>query len=220
MLRKTDTGLENLTEEDQCVWLDFIMWFRFRNPDTVSGLDIEGSKHLKDSLDGQPEQYDEIAEAFDPPTLAEWTEKNVPGLIENFGKLHLPKMVRHPLLAENVQSMRWWLCDFSDQKNHILLADRPCIFTTRLDDPDLMIALPIGPWKAFLATKSDRAPRSLIQQRKKEFLVQINERSLRQAHKYIWALDESPRRFILKRLRDFSSPRERKAQGPAGRSVE
>ena len=195
-----DTGLKNLTDEDQSVWLYFVMLFRWRNPDAVSVLDIEGSKRLKASLDEHPEQYDEIAEALDPPTLAEMTEINFPGLIENFGKLHLPQMSLHPIFLEKVGSMRWWLYDFSDQNKHLLLADRPCIFTTRLDDPDLVFALPIGPWKAFLATKSNRASDTLKQQRRKDLLVRINESSMGQAHKYIWALDVSPRRFISNRL--------------------
>ena len=45
-----DTGLKDLTDEDQGVWLYFIMLFQWRNPDAVSVLDIEGSKHLNSPL--------------------------------------------------------------------------------------------------------------------------------------------------------------------------
>ena len=195
-----DTGLENLTEEDRCVWVCFIILLLWRNPDAISYFDTEGSKYLRDSLNENPEEYNQIAEFFDPSTFAEWTDKNFPGYIENFGKLHLPKMVRHRLIEENVGSMRWWLFNFNDQDNHLLLADRPCIFTTGLDDSNLVIALPIGPRKAFMATKSDRTANILKQQRRKDLLVRINESSMRQAQEYIWALDNSPRRFIENRL--------------------
>ena len=39
-----------------------------------------------------------------------------------------------------------WSWDFTQQPNHLLLADRPCIFARGIDDPDLVIALPLGPW--------------------------------------------------------------------------
>ena len=195
-------GLDSLTEEDQVNWLYFVVLFRWRDPDAISTLDIEGTKHLRSSLNEQPDEYNEIAEASDPPTLVEWTAQNFPGLIENFGKLKLPEMARHPVLAEKVQSMRWWLYNFRDQDNHLLIADRPCIFTTGLDDPDLIIILPLGPRKAFMATKNDHTSDILKQQRPKDLLIRINESSLGQAQKYIWALDDSPRRFIANRLRN------------------
>ena len=131
VLRKMEgKGLDDFTEEDCCFWLDFIMLFPWRNPDAISVLDIEGPKHLKASMEEQPEQYDAIAEGSDPPTLAKWTEINFLGLIENFGKLNLPRISKHPDLAKHVESLTWCLVNFSDQNNHLLLADRPLYFFT------------------------------------------------------------------------------------------
>ena len=189
-----------LTEKDCCFWLDFIMLFPWRNPDAISTLNIEGSKHLMASLEEQPEQYDEIAESSDPPTLAEWTKVNYPDYIENFGKMCLPRTSKHPTLAKHVERLTWNLLTFSDQNHHLLLADRPCIFSPNLKHPDLVIALPIGPWKAFIATKNVGTAQYLAQQRQKDLILRINESSLGQAKKYIWAVDASPCRFISNRL--------------------
>lgn len=194
-------GLKDLTEEDHCIWLYFIMLFPWRNPDAISILDIEGPKYLTASLDERPEEYQELAEASDPATLSEWTDINLPGYISNFGKLHLPMLAKHPDLLKNVTSMLWWLYDFSDQDSHLMLADRPCIFTPKLGDRDLLIVLPIGPRRAFMATKSEGIAKTLRQIRPKDLLGGINEMSLKRAKKYIWALDDSPRRFILNRRR-------------------
>ncbi len=86
------------------------------------------------------------------------------------------------------------------QRNHLLFADRPCIFTTGIDDPDLIVALPIGPWKAFMATKTDRVASIIRQQRPQNLLMQINESSLSQAKQRVYARDASPRCFISNRL--------------------
>jgi hypothetical protein len=96
--------------------------------------------------------------------------------------------------------MKWWLWDFAREQNDLLLADQPCIFTAGIDDPDLMIALPLGPRKAFMATKSDHVATIMRRQRPKDLLMRLNESSLNQARARLYARDASPRRFISNRL--------------------
>ena len=84
--------------------------------------------------------------------------------------------------------------------NDLFLADQPCIFTMSIDDADLVIALPIGPRKAFMATKSEHVATIMRRQRPKDLLMRINESSLNQARVRVYARDSSPRRFICNRL--------------------
>ena len=95
--------------------------------------------------------------------------------------------------------MKWWLWDFSGEKNDLLLADHPCIFTKGIDATDLVIALPIGPCKAFMATRTDRVATIMRLQRPKDLLMRMNESSLSQARVRVYACDRSPRRFISNR---------------------
>ena len=205
--KMADTGFTKLTSEDCSAWMDFIMSLRPRTPEFVTRLHAEGSKHLKDSLDERPEEYEAISEPDDPHTLMEWTDRQFPGLIENFGTMSLPSFIRNPEIRKKMSGMKWWLWDFKGQKNHLLLADRPCIFTTGIDDPDLVIALPIGPWKAFMATKTERIASIMRQQRLKDLLMRMNESSLSQAKIRVYARDASPSRFICNRLNVQGSAR-------------
>ena len=68
------TGFSDLTHEDLCGWVCFIMSLRSRTPDTVTYLRTKASDYLRVSLDERPEEHDAIADTSDPPTLAEWTE--------------------------------------------------------------------------------------------------------------------------------------------------
>ena len=147
VLRKIESsGLKKLTDQDISIWLYFVLMFRLRNPDAVYILATEGSRRLMEELHRQPEQYTEIVRADDPATLADFVEINVPGLIDNFGKLAIRNFLHHTTIKEKVFRLRkWCLVDFSGQINHLLLADRPCLLGGNLDDPDLWIALPIGP---------------------------------------------------------------------------
>ena len=198
--KMADTGFAELKKEDCAAWMYFIMSLPPRAPEVVSRLHAEGSKYLKASLDEKPEEYEAISESDDPPTLTEWAGQQVPGLIENFGKMSLPNFICNPEIGQKILGMKWWLWDFKGQKNHLLLADRPCIFTTGVDDPDSVIVLPISPWKAFMATKTERIANIMRQQRPKDLLVRVNESSLRQARERVYALDASPHRFICNRL--------------------
>ena len=201
VLRKLlTTGLAGLTQEDRCDWILFLMSLRQRTPDNALLLKKEGERYLKDSLDERPEEYSAISESSDPTTLGEFTELYVPGLIENFGIMMLRKLITNPEVGDKLLHMTWWLWYFKDQKNHLLLSDRPYIFTSGIDDPDLVVALPLGPKKVFMATKSDRVANIIRHLHPKDLLMRINESSLNQAQKRIYALDRSPHRFICKRV--------------------
>jgi hypothetical protein len=198
--RLTTTGLAGLTLDDRCDWTRFLMSLRLRQPALIQQLRTESSEYLQASLIDQPEEYDAIAGIDDPPTLLEWTRKNYPGLIENVGMSFFRDLVDNARIGEKIIRMRWWLWDFTREHNDLLLADQPCVFTTGIDDADLVLALPIGPRKAFMATKSERVATIMRRQRPKDLLMRINESSLNQARIRVYARDTTPRRFICNRL--------------------
>ena len=151
---------------------------------------------MKISLAAQPEEYDFLAETSDPPTLAEFIEMKHPGYIDNFGMMSLGKLICDRENFEKILGVTWWLWDFSGLDTHMLLADRPCVFATELDDPHLVIALPITPSKAFMVTKSDRVASIIEQQHPRDLLIWINERTVMRAQRRVYARDASPRRSL------------------------
>ena len=202
----THAGFASLTSNDRNDWIRFIMSLRVRQPSIVTQLRVEASEHLEASLRRMPEEYQTIAGESDPPSLLEWTRLNFPGLVENIGMSFFHTVVDDEKIGNKIHQMKWWLWDFSKEKNELLLSDDPCIFTKGIDDPDLVIALPIGPNKAFMATKTERVANLMRKQRPNNLLVRLNESSLNQARVRIFARDASPRRFIENRLRKFPRP--------------
>lgn len=195
-----DEGLGALTLEDRVDWSRFLMSLRLRQPDIVQVLRNESAVHLRATLATQPEQYEELAGLEDPPTLEEWTEKNFPGLIENFGLSFFHELVDNPSFGDKLLRMKWWMWNFSDVPYALVLADHPCIFTSGVDDPNLVVALPIAPKKAFMATQTDRVSEVMRRQRPKDLAMRLNESSVSQARVRIYARDRSPSRFIRNRL--------------------
>ena len=195
------TGFTDLSRVDRDAWICFVLSLFSRIPESIALIDEVGHAHLNASLGDEPEEYDAIADASDPPTLTDWVEEHVPGLIENFGRMSLPTFICNPGTGEKILRMKWMLWDFSGQQNHLLLSDRPCIATAGMDDPNLVIALPIGPWKAFMAIKTDRVFSIMRRQDPKTLLMRMNESAVTNAKTRIYGRDDSPRRFILNRLR-------------------
>ncbi len=178
-------------------WARFLMSLRLRQPDIVEMLKRESTQYLKATLN---ENYEELAAPEDAPTLEEWTEQQYPGLIENFGLSFFHELVDNQEIGTKILKMKWWLWDFSEAPYDLLLSDHPCIFVHGLDDPDCVIALPIHPRKAFMATRSDEVAKIMRNQRQRDLAVRLNESSVNQARARIYACNESPRRFIKNRL--------------------
>lgn len=193
-------GLRALTVEDRMDWARFLMSLRIRQPNIVQMLRSQAEQHLRATLAKQPEQYEELLGLKNPPTLIEWTEKCYPGFIENCGMSFFRELVDNPAIGAKVLRMKWWIWDLSNLSYDLLLADHPCIFTSRIDDPSLVIALPISPTKVFMATQSENIAEIMLRQQPKEFAKRVNESSINQGRVRLYARDKSPARFIQKRL--------------------
>lgn len=194
-------GLKGLSIAERNDWVRFLMSLRIRQPDMVNKLKIDSTQTLLQTLGNQPEQYQALAEEDDAPSLEEWVEHNFPGLIENCGLSFFRDFVVNEEIGTKLLHLRWWLWDFSDAKHDLLLADNPSIFTGSIDAPELIVALPISPTKAFLATRGDRTATMLRQQDIKTLAVRLNESSVHQARARIYARTATPKRFIMNRLR-------------------
>ncbi len=200
--RKLDEhGLRSLTTDDRVNWARFLMSLRIRQPDIVQMIRTDAAANLRVNLAAQPEQYEELAQLNDPSTLEEWTEQHFPGLIENIGMSFFHKLVDNPAIGDKLLRMRWWLWDCASVPHDLLLADHPCVFTHGIDDPRLVIALPISPKKIFIATQSDETADLLRRQRPKDLVVKLNEYSIGQTRTRVYARDTAPARFIRNRAR-------------------
>ena len=207
VLRKLwTTGFARVTEADSVSWAMFLVSLLSRTPESIALIQEAGHAHLSASLADKPEEYDAIADASDPVTLTDWVEAHLPGFLENFGRLSLPVFITTPNTVEELLRMRWMLWDFSGQKNHLLLSDRPCITTTGKDDPNFVVALPIGPWRAFMAVKTDRVASILRGYDPRTLLMRMNESAVANAKVRVYGLDGSSRRFIRNRLRASRNP--------------
>lgn len=131
--------------------------------------------------------------------MPEWVVANYPGLIENFGMSIFSKIVDNEIVGNRLYKMRWWLWDFSLSKFDLLLGDHPLLFTSAIEDPRLIVALPISPTKAFMATQNEDVAKALRTQDVDTLVRRLNESSVNQSEKRIYALNKKHWRFIQNR---------------------
>ena len=193
-----NNGLKSLTLNEKMDWVWFLMSLRLRQPNIVTKLKHESSVHLRATLNKQPEEYEELAPIELHSTLEEWVENRHPGLIENFGLSFFYKLVVNQEVGNKILGMRWWLWDFSEAPYDLLLSDNPCIFTSGIDNPSCVVALPIHPRKAFMATQSATLEEIMRQQRSRDLVKRLNESSLMQSNDRVYSTNDTPRRFIEK----------------------
>ena len=197
--KMAENYFDTFNSRDCQSWARFIFSLLYRTPDVVSLLHSKASKTLVSSLNERPEEYKVIAETIDPPTLNGFVEKNIPGYVENYGILSLRNIIVDNDKIQKLLQMKWYLFDFKMQTNHLLLSDRPCILTASFNDQDLLVVLPLGPKKAFMATRSDQVADFIGRQRPKDLLMYINESSITQSRNRVYACDDTPHHFIRNR---------------------
>ena len=198
-----DEGLHALNEEDRINWVRFIMSLRLRQPEIVDEIRQKSSIVLTESLDKDPEEYEELVSDDDPVSLREWAEKQYPGLIENFGMSIFHELVDNEDLGNKILTLRWFLFKFDGEKHNLLLSDQPCVFTSDIDADDFIIALPIHPKALFLAVRGDKTAALLREVAPNILIRMMNTSSVSQARVRIYATDDQQLRFIENRNSGF-----------------
>lgn len=197
-LRSGQLGL--LTAKERCDWVRFLMSLRLRAPNMVTQLKTESQVELRRSLRKDHWEYEQLAMmASDAETLEAWTERQFPGLIENFGLSFFHELLNDENIGTQLLHLRWWVFDLSSCTHTLLLGDRPCLFFGGIDHPNVAVALPIAPNMAFIATRGDTLAKGLPETPPCKIVEQLNDKTVREADTYIFGRDQHSLRFIRNR---------------------
>lgn len=191
--------LASLSYEERCAWVRFIMSLRLRQPRIVNELRIGTEQVLRDKLSEKPEDYQSIAEGSEFPTLEAWTEANFPGVIENYGLSFFHELINDETVGTKLLQLRWWVWKFTEHDHALLLGDNPCVFAGGIDYPNLAVMLPISPRAAFIATRGNAVAQALSRANGKILSSNLNDATIRQAERYVYAVNDASRRFIVNR---------------------
>lgn len=97
----------NLSPEERTDWTRFLIAARLRVPEIVHDLKKSASEELRRSLTEDHEDYLAVKGEVAAPTLLEWTDQTFVGLIDNFGMMILPDIIKDPKHTEIIGGMCW-----------------------------------------------------------------------------------------------------------------
>jgi hypothetical protein len=189
-----------LTPEHRQAWTRFVMSLLVRNPGKVQHITNEADHGLRQSLLADPEEYEAVRGADDPPTLVEWVEQKAPEILSNFGKQILPDIIAHQPTGDAIIRMRWWTIDIADGFPDLLTCDRPVYMSHGVMDKKCFIVLPLSPRLVFIATRSQSTFDRVMSRGIKAVTKLINESMVMQAEKYVYGAHDRHLRFVENRL--------------------
>jgi hypothetical protein len=137
----------------------------------------------------------------DPPTFLGWLHRNEPNLADNAALQMGKVLMDHDRIGADINNFKWSTITTHGARFDLLTSDRPIVMPLSLGRKDAFILMPIGPRRAFLAT---RQPRSFDAN---DLTMRLNRAVVGAAIKYVYGTDEKQRSFIQKRF--GSSPVER-----------
>ncbi len=149
-------SFKSLTSEDRSNFARFLLSLRARHPSAVELAKHRGREELLKHLARDPEEYAAVKGEAAATTLIEWTQQNIPQLIENFGLWNLPAVIVNDTVAERVWSMPWWLHDVRAANVDLLLSDRPCLIQGSAVAGECLIILPVTPTLLFFACNQNK----------------------------------------------------------------
>lgn len=210
---KLMTG-ETLTPDEGEEWIVFLMSLRVRHPDAVALLRREGAK-VAQELDENPWEYMASAGPGDPLTPSGWVRHNAPGYLENIGISQLQALATDATILEAIRTVKHHsVVDLRSCSGHLLLADNACILVYGVDHPKFTLALPLSPRMAFVSSRSDEVTNTLQRAPLPALLKTMNQWSVEQARRQLYAMDKSLHSFIGFHLRTLRSREDHAPRNP------
>jgi hypothetical protein len=195
-----------LAEELRVAWTRFLMAARMRGPEMVEELQKVARRHLEENLLRDPHEYQAVRRDGDPPTLLEWAEQRIKPRMDNSGKFILPDLVQNDKIGDAIIRMKWATLDLSAAKHELLTSDQPFVMTRGLDDPTCIVAFPLSPSFAFVATHDRKMEQHIRGLGVDKVVRALNELVTHQAARFVYGRTKDHLRFVERRLRRSNQP--------------
>jgi hypothetical protein len=186
----------------QIAWTRFLLSLFFRTPRMVNTIIQEAARNLRSSLEQNPEEYENVRTENHPPTLVEFVERATPHLLTEVGKSFLPGIIDNQKLGNAILGMAWSVWTLHDGRvPDLLTGDSPICTSHGVGDQRCVIYLPIGPRKAFFASRERRTLNHVFSHGPAQVAKNLNATIVHQAERYVFGSSASHLRFVENRLR-------------------
>jgi hypothetical protein len=158
----------------------------FRNPERIAATRKYIEDYVLDRYKEDQLAY-EAQKAENDPEYLEYLIRTV-----SFQALDWTRnILEHSKITPHLNGMIWAVRDLSGCGLTLFTSDRPVVMTNGLAHSWANIVVPLGPFKAFVATNSHETLRQIKEMPRIDFIRTCNEKVLRYAQKYAWNRDDN-----------------------------
>lgn len=201
VIAKMIDGSSPLEPEDAAVFARYLVAQRVRIPAYVEHLRKEASLALDEMAESLEADYQAVRRGSAPATFGEFLRQSNPHLKDYIGVQGLPRLIDQPELLASMLEFEWAWGAVGGGDRTLMTSDRPVVFTTGLGNPDCIIAMPLSPTVAFFATKDPARLGRLLAHPPRGLVGRLNYHVLTQAKDFVYALDDSQRRYVEKHFK-------------------
>ena len=180
-------------------WSRFILSLMMRNPEYIARMGAEVVGFFDPSSTLLNESYRKVRRPEDLETYAEYIAKTEHPAGRT-SAIAMQRIIDSPNMGGHLNRMNWNVVTFSQAKHSLLTSDRPIIMTNGLGHGDSHLAIPIGPFKLFVATNNEETTVRLRNMPPALLMRQTNERVALQARRFVYGIDDTQSRFVENRL--------------------
>ncbi|MDK1388569.1 DUF4238 domain-containing protein [Sinorhizobium sp. 8-89] len=184
------------TTASRSAWTRFLLSLLTRCPEDI---EIFRSRYKADFIRSNryaEERYLAIRRENDPPSFADWLKLRPEAEVERYMFQTFQLFIENQKMGEFINNLIWRVIDTSTAKFQLLTSDNPVVRTHGLQLPHGHMALPIGPHRLFVASRSHDFIERLMQAPIRSVVMQCNRQIVHAARRFVYAADLSQAAFI------------------------
>lgn len=163
------------TAEERTDWAIFLAAANARTPDMITFIKENAERTLRENLDSDPEEVEKRLGYKPPYTLSEWTEKNRPDVLANFGLHILIKYLTREDLIQPFMDMEWSVHGIPGAANEFLTCDRPFWYFENPKHPKFSMMMTLSPRVVFIASRTAELGTNIASQSHSMVARRVNE---------------------------------------------
>jgi len=198
-------GVSSIDGNDATPLVVFVLSLIVRSPEKVRFLLQHASEELKRNMTIQDrkmlEELGHAAEAYGFPSLEAYAEQVHPGYIENSGRAVMTDIIADERYIKRLLALHFWTANFVNTSVFpIVTTDRALtVIGTGLDDPNVMLILPLSP-QIVLYLTTPGTQRQLIDQGIGVLGLRTMQSVLSNARRFAYGTRGSNRNLIERHL--------------------
>jgi hypothetical protein len=199
-LIETDVEKIKTDAQHRSAWSLFLITLMMRMPEDLKALAQILADDWERDLPLLRQKYATNRKSDDPETIEEFIEKKDPDYMARWAMNLLPNLMDHEGIGQSLNGMRWSVVTTPDDAPPFLSSDRPLFMSKTFSEPECYLTLPIGPHRLFVAVNTEELEQKFKNQPPNELVAETNLQIVKQAAKYVYAIDDKEIELVDKRI--------------------